>query len=200
MSDSSSSSSSSSSIPCPVIVGPQTLVSTVDSPGLNVTYTAEGFPEGGSYSWSIEEKNQRPLSIELVSASGASATVRAIANAPYSIEERDQLLKVRWTKAGDPPQVIERQLGITVVKPVYAAVVNGGKTAVFPDYLSRTLRYQLIDHLERYLREVYTYTNALGQLQSRRVVNLLVSEQLNVTEKSPPGSPESHSCRKCRSR
>lgn len=167
------------------IEGPTTLVSTVDSAGLWVSYSAVGLPSGGTYAWTIVASTPQPC-IEIQSpATGNPVNVRALANRS-SVAASDQTLRCTYSLNG---QQTILNLAITVARPSYANVTNGGKTTSTASLLSRTLQYQLVDQFSNNLSELYSYTNAASQTVTVRVVNLLVSEQLNVVVKDPSTAP-----------
>lgn len=166
-----------------MIEGPGTLVSTVDSGSLSVTYKAVCLtPTGGTYVWSIT--NSTPA-IEIVSSSGSSATVRSKANM-YSGADTpgDQVLQCVYTVGGNPTTLT---LNITVARPTFALDTNGGTTSVGASILSRTLIFQLKDQYTANIKEKYSYTNSAGSVISVRVINLQVSEQLSLLNTLPSG-------------
>jgi len=183
-SESSEENSSSSSSGQVMIEGPDTLVSTTDSAGLWVSYAAVGLPPGGTYNWTVEAATP---CIELQApTSGQSVNVRAMAN-HSSQSIGDQTLKCTYTISG---QQTILKIKITVARPAFAKVSNGGKTSISASRLTRVLKYQIVDQFSRNLKEIYSYTNAAGSNLNVRVVNLLVSEQLTVVTKVPSSAPD----------
>ncbi len=175
--------SSSNGSPC--INGPSALISTSDDKGLEITYSIKGAASGSTFSWSVSSK------LEISgSSSGDTVKVRTKANVS-STSSNDQSVQCVVTHNGNSETVTKL---VTVLRPAYAAVSNGGSTSITTSKLTRVISYQLQHQFGGTLTETATYIDCVtGQPVTVTLANLLVSEQLTMLPPVPSNPPsEAH--------
>jgi len=167
------------------ISGPTILVPSKEEPSLSVAYYAEGFPSGGGYAWTTKSGPGDSSNLEVVSALGNSAIVRAKPGST-SQRERDQMLRVVWTNVTAPTQRIERAYGITTLYPMAARLADGGKTTIVGTNLERTVKFYFIGSLPLQVTSIYSYTNSANEIRRERVAPpMYVSEQAYALDQDP---------------
>ena len=159
----------------PCIVGPDTLVSTVDGPGLSVPFKIERLAKrkGGitTFQWTVPLRG-------LIMIDGPNDARTVMVHALQNCESAnvgDQILSCDYTQVGETKSV---DFPITVARPSALTPIGTPVTTMTSTYVNTVFNYQLMDQFGRNLQEVYTYIDSKSRQHQVRVINLLVGEQL----------------------